>query len=196
MLHRDLSQYKEGVYSKVVIYKDRIEFRNVGSLYGENTIEKIKKPEMDVEVRNKTLVKLVETLGGVIENRHTGIRTMIDEMKDAKLPEPVFNNEREDFVVTFYNGEYPELYPKKLMKYQNAQVNAQDKAQDENDICVKILKYCEEAKDIFEIMNFMGYNNRTRFRRDYIKPLVDKGVLRMTIPDKPTSRNQKYISVK
>ena len=101
MLHRDLSQYKEGVYSKVVIYKDRIEFRNVGSLYGENTIEKIKKPEMDVEVRNKTLVKLVETLGGVIENRHTGIRTMIDEMKDAKLPEPVFNNEREDFAVTF-----------------------------------------------------------------------------------------------
>ena len=50
-------------------------------------MKRLRKPEMDVEVRNKTLVKLVETLGGVIENRHTSIRTMIDEMKDAKLPE-------------------------------------------------------------------------------------------------------------
>jgi len=48
-----------------------------------------------------------ETLGGVIENRHTGIKTMIDEMREARLPEPVFKNERDDFVVTFYNGEYP-----------------------------------------------------------------------------------------
>lgn len=43
-------------------------------------------------------------------------------------------------------------------------------------------------------MEFIGYKNRTRFRRDYIKPLVEKGKLKMTIPDKPTSRKQKYIS--
>ena len=49
---------------------------------------------MNVEVRNETLVKLIETLGGVIENRHTGIKTMIDEMKEANLPEPVLRNER------------------------------------------------------------------------------------------------------
>ena len=30
--------------------------------------------------------------------------------------------------------------------------------------------------------------------KDYIKPLVEKGLLKMTIPDKPTSKNQKYIS--
>lgn len=43
-------------------------------------------------------------------------------------------------------------------------------------------------------MNYIGYKNRTRFRRDYIKPLVEKKILKMTIPDKPTSKNQKYIS--
>ena len=36
---------------------------------------------------------------------------MQKKMKEAGLPEPVFTNERKDFVVTFYNGEYPELYP-------------------------------------------------------------------------------------
>lgn len=45
-----------------------------------------------------------------------------------------------------------------------------------------------------EIMEKVGYKNRTRFRRDYIKPLVEKGFLKMTIPEKPTSKNQKYIA--
>ena len=42
-------------------------------------------------------------------------------------------------------------------------------------------------------MEYLGYKNRTRFRRDHIQPLVQIGKLKMTIPDKPTSRNQKYI---
>ena len=43
-------------------------------------------------------------------------------------------------------------------------------------------------------MEHLEYKNIKRFRRDYIKPLVQKGILKMTIPDKPTSKNQKYIS--
>ena len=39
---------------------------------------------------------------------------MIDEMEQANLPEPLFKNQREDFIVTFYNGDYPELYPEEL----------------------------------------------------------------------------------
>ena len=60
----------------------------------------------------------------------------------------------------------------------------------------KIIIYCEEPKTAIQIMNYLGYKNIKRFRRDYIKPLVEKGILKMTIPDKPTSRNQKYISLK
>lgn len=29
----------------------------------------------------------------------------------------------------------------------------------------------------------------------YIKPLIEKGKLRMTIPDKPKSKNQRYYSI-
>ena len=38
IIHRDYSELKTGVYSMVTIYKDRIEFRNVGNLYGSNTL--------------------------------------------------------------------------------------------------------------------------------------------------------------
>ena len=75
---------------------------------------------------------------------------------------------------------------------RKAQDKAQDKAHDE--VSMKIAEFCKQERNIFEIMQYIGYKNRTRFRRDYIKPLVEKGILRMTIPDKPTSRNQKYVS--
>ena len=51
-------------------------------------------------------------------------------MKTANLPEPIFSNEREDFVVTFYNGEYPKLYSEELIKKLKIQCKTQNKAQD------------------------------------------------------------------
>ena len=154
-------------------------------------------------VRNETLVRLIETLGGVIENRHTGIKTMIDEMKQADLPEPVFKNEREDFVVTFYNGEYPELYPEELMtNINNKDKKIQDKKIQDKKIqdkklakIHKILEICREPKSISEIMRELEYKSSPTLKRDYIKPLLKSGKLKMTIPDKPTSKNQKYVTI-
>ena len=60
-----------------------------------------------------------------------------------------------------------------------------------------IIIYCsKQPRSTMEIMEHFEYKNIKRFRRDYIKLLVEKGILKMTIPDKPTSKNQKYISSK
>lgn len=207
IIHRDYSDLKTGVYSMVTIYKDRIEFRNVGNLYGSNTLELLKTRKA-MEVRNETIVKLLEILGGIIENRHTGISTMEDKMKEAKLPEHIFVNEREDFVVTFYNGEYPELYPETLnnkiinnnQKNINAQVNAQVNAQfntqvNKNEtIQEDIINFCKEPKSLKEIANFFGYKNVRGFREKYINMLLENKKLKRTIPSKPTSSRQQYIS--
>ena len=37
-----------------------------------------------------------------------------------------------------------------------------------------------------------GRSNRTKFRDQVLKPLMEAGWIEMTIPDKPTSRLQKY----
>ena len=41
-------------------------------------------------------------------------------------------------------------------------------------------------------MALAGRSNRTKFRDQVLKPLLDGGFIAMTIPDKPTSRLQKY----
>ena len=205
LIHRDYSQLKTGVYSIITVYKDRIEFRNVGNLYGSNTIQLLETRKA-MEVRNETIVKLLETLGGIIENRHTGISTMQDKMKEANLPNPIFTNEREDFVVTFYNGEYPELYPEELKKQEinnkNTQENAQENAQEKTKKRTRkvskesILKYCKEAKTIKEIAQKFGYKNIRNFRERYINPLLEEEKLKMTIPEQPKNRNQRYVTTR
>jgi ATP-dependent DNA helicase RecG len=43
------------------------------------------------------------------------------------------------------------------------------------------------------MQQFAGMTNREYFRKKVIKPLLDNGKLKMTIPDKPKSIKQKYV---
>lgn len=42
------------------------------------------------------------------------------------------------------------------------------------------------------MLSCMNVSDRTKFRKKYICPLLEADVIQMTIPDKPSSRNQKY----
>ena len=89
------------------------------------------------------------------------------------------------------------------VKYKNAQVNAQVKVNqvlDETqnyDVSIeeKALQFCSEAKSIIEICDYLGFKDRRTVRK-IINPLLELGRLAMTVPDKPNSRNQKYIAIK
>lgn len=43
------------------------------------------------------------------------------------------------------------------------------------------------------LMERLGLHSREGFRRNYLRPALDKGLICMTIPDKPNSRNQRYV---
>ena len=56
----------------------------------------------------------------------------------------------------------------------------------------KLIVFCTEARSFGEMLAFMGLTDRTKFRRKYIHPLLEAGILELTIPEKPNSQNQKY----
>lgn len=43
------------------------------------------------------------------------------------------------------------------------------------------------------IMELLGLKSKETLRKNYINPAIKLGILRMTIPDKPNSRNQRYV---
>ena len=44
-----------------------------------------------------------------------------------------------------------------------------------------------------ELMEKVGIKSRASFKKNYLDPLLQSGMIKMTIPEKPMSRNQRYI---
>ena len=44
----------------------------------------------------------------------------------------------------------------------------------------------------FEIMDKLGLKSKDSFRDNYLNPALENGLIKMTLPDKPTSKNQMY----
>ena len=59
----------------------------------------------------------------------------------------------------------------------------------------QILTFCSVPHSKAEIAEHCGYKNTKSFTKRYLRPLLDKGQLQMTIPDKPRSQHQKYMTV-
>ena len=45
------------------------------------------------------------------------------------------------------------------------------------------------------LMTKLGLHSKEGFRRTYLRPALDLNLIQMTIPDKPNSKNQRYIKM-
>ncbi len=50
----------------------------------------------------------------------------------------------------------------------------------------------DDAYSTKELMELLGLKHRQTFRDNYLLPTMKKGLIEMTIPDKPNSSKQKY----
>jgi len=56
-----------------------------------------------------------------------------------------------------------------------------------------VLNAAENEQSRSEIQEASGLSDRKHFRNTILKPLLENGLLEMTIPDKPSSSKQKYL---
>lgn len=109
----------------------------------------------------------------VTENRYSGIPIVYSAMKNAGWTEPKFENEREVFRVTLYNGT--DVTP--LLN------------RNETDI----LLFCKTPRTCAEIKeHFKGRLSINYLMSNIVHPLVESGKLKLTIPTKLKSKNQRY----
>ncbi len=60
----------------------------------------------------------------------------------------------------------------------------------------KLLKVIESyPQSATELMAKLNLKSRLGFRKNYLQPALDLGLIKMTEPDKPTSKNQKYFKL-
>ena len=77
---------------------------------------------------------------------------------------------------------------------QNTTVVGNDEVEEQKDPLVDTLREAigKDTLSATEIMKRLGLSHRPTFRQNYLNPALSHGVVEMTIPDKPNSRNQKY----
>ena len=59
----------------------------------------------------------------------------------------------------------------------------------------RILDFCSEPKSLREIADFLGASNKKKVKSKYLDNILGSKIV-MTIPDKPNSRLQKYVTVR
>lgn len=82
----------------------------------------------------------------------------------------------------------------------NINVYSDSTPQDTPQVAPQVVRVCHAVGDgeftKQEIMRILNLSDRENFRLNYLQPALASGLIEMTIPDKPTSRNQKYRKTK
>lgn len=175
LIHRDYSQYTEGTPIQIVFFDDRLEIHSPGCLYGRLTVDQLGTARPDL--RNPTLAVMAEALTAA-ENRYSGIPTIRREMAACNLPAPIFENRRDEFVVTLKN---------------QAESRTRETERPDESAAPNILEFCATPRTREEIANYLGIQVSHYMMKKYVAPLLESGALRMTHPEKPRSKNQSYV---
>lgn len=173
LVHRDYSFHTENTPITIEMYRDRMEIKNSGGLYGAMTLDGLGK--IHPETRNVALANMLEVLQ-VTENRYSGIPTIYKEFEIAGLPKPEFDVKRGQFQVIFKNNIAPIL----------------DEI-DKTDMLRAIELFCKVPRSRQEIVGFTG-KSRYYVMSTWVQPLVECGRLELLYPDKPKSSKQRYFA--
>lgn len=177
LVHRDYSMHTENSPIRVMLFADRLEVENPGGLYGRLTLDNLGK--IGADTRNPFIASALEIMIDT-ENRFSGIPTIRHETKKANLPDPVFTSIRGVFKVILYNG---------------SKIAETDKFIGDKNLDERIADLCRMPKSREEIAEKLGFSSISYMMTKYVRPLLDAGKLKETIPDKPRSKNQRYVAV-
>lgn len=188
LIHRDFKNPKS---NEVAIYKDRVEIFNPGE-FPEGF-----KPEDFIEgqgsIPRNPLIANTLYLSKDIEKWGSGFRRITEACHKSNT-KVKFEIRKNGFMVIFYRKTDEELFDL-TEENKKTQENTQEthKKRTRNAQEDFILDFCNEPRSLKEILEHCGYKNARSFREKYINPLLKDNKLKMTIPEQPKNRNQKYI---
>lgn len=192
--------FDSGQSNEVAIFKNRIEIYNPGAFPSGLT------PEIFIEgksrpIRRNPLIARTLYYSKDMESFATGLKRISAACTEAGC-KVEFEQQAYGFVVVFYRNEKNNLGSQNTSRTQDkTQDRTQDRSQDTSSdmgsrsIEEKILLYCKVPHSKREIVEYMGYKSMKSFSKRYISPLLENGKLVMTMPDKPSSKNQKYVAM-
>jgi ATP-dependent DNA helicase RecG len=192
LMHRDYTVIGSEVH--VDMYDDRLEIYSPGGMPDGTLIQERDIDEVPSTRRNPIIAEIFHRLD-FIERRGSGLKKIKKATADlygyTDDFAPKFKSTRTAFHVTLKNMNYDLRSDLPYNKQVAGQVDGQVAGQD--DRAEKLFEYCNIPKTRREMQEFIGIASREYFNKTLLLPLLESGKLKMTVPDKPNSRNQKYV---
>lgn len=174
-VHND---YTKEVAPKFEIFDDRLEITSYGSL--PEGLSKSEFFEGYSIIRNKELMRIFKDLD-LVEQLGSGIPRILQ----------AYSKDSFDFSENFLRITLLSTEPVTRSEQDTMQDAMQDTMQDTMQVG-ELLKVFTGVHTREELQKMLDLANREHFRKTYLQPAVEAGLVALTIPDKPTSRNQRY----
>ena len=196
LLHRS---YSREAPVRLFIFDNRVEIHSPGILPGGLQVE-------DVLMGTSFPRNRMVFTHGAFLLPYTGVGSGFIRVRELDDNMEVLNDEkRKEVIVTFWRGsarvtEQSNGADQKVTErgngvteHGNGAANPKDKPSGKTK---DIINYCTVPRTAGEILARLGLTNQTKNRKKYINPLIQTGLLKLTIPDTPNDPNQKYVKVK
>jgi ATP-dependent DNA helicase RecG len=194
LAHRD---YRSTANVQVYVFRDRVEIVSPGGLPAGMTEADLGTKSIP---RNPLLFAILHRMEAV-EHIGSGIRRIRNLCKEYGVAEPEIEVAESWFTVRFPRPELPDGgKPAESSLAQVASQATQSPIQSptqsptqSTDPVVRLLRQLEKgAKSSGELRKALNLSHRPSFRRNYLHPALDRYLIELTMPDKPTSSKQKY----
>ena len=172
--HRD---YRSTANVQVYIFQDRVEIVTPGGLppgMREEDLGSRSVPRNPLLFSMLYRMKLVEQIG-------SGIRRIHDACTEHGVEDPVIQVSADWLTITFPRTTAT-MAPHETL-HDAPHVTPQVE---------RLVSVLDGEMSRVEIMRKMGLADRSHFRGTYLQPCLDACLVEMTIPDRPTSRSQRY----
>ena len=190
--HRD---YTSNGSVQVMLFRNRLEVWNPGQLPYGLTVNKLLEPHKSLPANPLIADPLFWT--GYVDKVGTGTEDIVNLCKDKGLKSPEYHQE-EDFRVVIWRrgGQTDNVSIKGPSKGLSKGLSRDQVCEHLNQEWNKIdplIRGLEKASSAAELRALMGMNNATKFKKNYLDPLIELGIVRMTDPDSPNSPKQRYV---
>lgn len=182
VIHRDVSNPSS--YVAIAVFDDRIEIHSIGGFPTGIRAEVLAQEHRSIP-RNPLIAGAFHRTGA-IEVWGRGTNRVIEACRAHGIPEPEFFEASGAVSVTFRVDVVVGARDSVIGRHQEGTKSALSPYQ------VQVLEIAQVPRALAEIMVPSGRSDRTKFRDQILAPLLEAGLVEMTIPEKPRSSKQQY----
>ncbi len=188
LIHRNYLEIGSEIH--IDMFDDRMEIYSPGGMCDGSRVQERDLMRVPSRRRNPVIADIFNRLK-YMERRGSGFKKILSDYRgqpqfDETL-EPEFYSDNDCFWLILKNLNYNGTPRSDELQHSTVEANI------DLDLYIRLKGFLSEPRSRAELQEFCNIGSRHYFRTKILAPLVDAKIVKLTIPEKPTSSKQKYV---